>query len=161
MLTRTQISTLLQIFHKFNFKPNLSSKVIKIQTTILTEKLGNQNRQTILVISLSQKQYLENIWRRYVLQNSIYNSPSSNLWVSPSFENYSQKYDRSRRYRSSRSPGMKRLNSEGSKAWRKAAKSQSGKKEKINASAEKLNKWLKAFLKIPCYIVHVGADVCQ
>ena len=46
---------------------------------------------------------------RIVHQNSIYNSPSTILQIYASFKSYFQKYDRSRRLRSSKSQGMNRL----------------------------------------------------
>ena len=52
--------------------------------------------QVILVISLEQKQCLENISRRIVDQNFIYNSPTNIMQIYASFLSYFQKYDMSR-----------------------------------------------------------------
>ena len=49
---------------------------------------SRQNHLTILVISLKQKQYLENIWMSFVHEYSTYNSPSIILWIYASFQSY-------------------------------------------------------------------------
>ena len=57
----------------------------------------------------NKKQWLENIWRRVVWWNLIYNSPSNSLQINASLQSYFQKYDGSRRHSSSRSQGMNGL----------------------------------------------------
>ena len=54
----------------------------------------------IAVISLAQKQGLENILRRVVHQNLLYKSPSNSLYVNASCLSYFLKYDRSRQHSS-------------------------------------------------------------
>ena len=58
----------------------------------------SQNCHNVLVITLYQKQKLENIWKRVAQSNFIYNSPSNSLQINVLFQSYFQRNDRSRRH---------------------------------------------------------------
>ena len=68
--------------------------------------VADKKRLIILVISLYPKRWLQNIWRRVVRLNFIYNSPLKNLKIYASFQSYFKKYTMSRQFSSRRSSGM-------------------------------------------------------
>ena len=67
-------------------------------------------QRSILVISLWQKQYFKNIWRKVVHQNSIYKSTPNILQIYALFQSYFQKYAKYRQHLSKISPAMNGLN---------------------------------------------------
>ena len=66
--------------------------------------------QSDTVAGFSNKSYNLKLFKGELLIRTIYNSPSNTLQSYASFQRYLQRYDRSRRQWSSRSPGMNGLN---------------------------------------------------